>query len=105
MKKIILINRYNTKKVDQEFMDLEMSRFEHEREKEIEWEREELTRQVLKMENDQLGNGLLTPDDLIIRDRIARKHHAKMSKRMLDRKRYQVFKKDKPPKPRKRKKK
>jgi hypothetical protein len=102
MKKIILINRYNTKKVDQEFMDLEMARFDQEREEEIEWEREELTRRILKM---KMENGLLTQDDIIIRDRIARKHHAKMSKRMLERKRYQILKKEKPPKPRKRKKK
>lgn len=45
---------------------------------------------------------LLTPDDLLIQAFLARKHRATMSKRMLDRKQYQVLlKKEKPPKPRK----
>ncbi len=44
---------------------------------------------------------LLTPDDEIIRDRIGRKHHANMSKRMLERKKYEILiKKEKPPKKR-----
>jgi len=59
----------------------------------------------MNKKQDQLGNALLTPDDLIIKDRIARKHHAHLSKRMIDRKRDQILKKEKLPKPRKRKKK
>jgi len=45
---------------------------------------------------------LLTPDDEIIKAYLARKHHATMSEKMLERKKYQVLiKKEKPPKPRK----
>jgi len=44
-KKIILVRRYD--KVDQEFFDLEFARMDQEREMEIEWEREELTRIIL----------------------------------------------------------
>lgn len=45
-KKIVLITRYSGK-VDQDFMDLEFARLDQEREMEIEWEREELTRLIL----------------------------------------------------------
>lgn len=45
-KKIVLITRYSGK-VDQDFMDLEFTRLDQEREMEIEWEREELTRLIL----------------------------------------------------------
>jgi len=46
MKKIILVKRY-AEPIDQEFMDLEFARMDQEREMEIEWEREELTRIIL----------------------------------------------------------
>ena len=46
LKKIILISRYKGK-VDQDFMDLELARFDQERENEILWEKEELTRLIL----------------------------------------------------------
>ncbi len=46
MKKIVLISRYSGK-IDQDFFDLEFSRHDHEREMEIEWEREELTRIII----------------------------------------------------------
>lgn len=46
-KKIVLITRYSGKEVDQDFMDLEFTRLDQEREMEIEWEREELTRLIL----------------------------------------------------------
>ena len=45
--KLKLIRRYG-KEVDQEFMDLEFARFEQERQMEIEYEKEELTRVILK---------------------------------------------------------
>ena len=44
--KIKLVQRY-TGKVDQDFMDLELARLDQERENEILWEREELTRLIL----------------------------------------------------------
>ncbi len=53
MKKIILISRYSGKvkeevqKIDQEFFNLEFARMDQEREMEIEWEREELTRIII----------------------------------------------------------
>jgi len=53
MIKINLINRYSGKveeeiqKIDQEFFNLEFARMDQEREMEIEWEREELTRIIL----------------------------------------------------------
>ena len=47
MKEIVLIRRYDPKNIDQEFFDLEFSRMDQEREMEIEWEREELTRIIL----------------------------------------------------------
>ncbi len=47
MAKILtLVSRYSGK-VDQEFMDLEFARLDQEREMEIEWEKEELTRIIL----------------------------------------------------------
>ena len=54
MIKIVLISRYSMKimkeevqKIDQEFFDLEFARMNQEREMEIEWEREELTRIII----------------------------------------------------------
>lgn len=48
MTKILkLIKRYDINNVDQEFFDLEFARFEHERQKEIQWEKEELTRLII----------------------------------------------------------
>ena len=40
---------------------------------------------------------LLTPEDELVKTRLARKHHATMSKRMLERKKYEILiKKEKP---------
>lgn len=47
MLQLRLIRRYDTDNIDQEFMDLELARMDHERENEIKWEREELTRIIL----------------------------------------------------------
>lgn len=46
MKILQIVERYSGK-IDQEFMDLEFARLDHERQMEIEWEREELTRLIL----------------------------------------------------------
>lgn len=54
MKNLVLIRRYSMP-VDQEFMDLEFARFEHERQQEIEWEREELTRLILTGRGEYYG--------------------------------------------------
>ncbi len=52
------------------------------------------------------GTKLLTPEDEVVKARIAKKHHATMSKRMLERKKYEILiKKEKPPKIRKNRKK
>lgn len=46
MKELVIVKRYSGK-VDQEFFDLEFARMDSEREMEIEWEREELTRIII----------------------------------------------------------